>query len=322
MIGTHRTEPDDDALTAAPPLDPRIPTWSAAQLRARRCPSCDADRPQLIVRRPDRLVVARCPACLMIYLPMVPSDELLAEFYERYSTAHQVWQSGKTAAGAIASARRRRHGNGLLLEIAQRRRVRGARLLEVGCSKGSFLLDAREAGAEVSGVEIDGPARAFVETLDIRCHQSLDHAHMSAPFDIIVALNVIEHLPNPRSWTESLASLLAPGGMAVLWTPNGGQVATFGAGWVGFRVDLDHLNYFSAATLSRLVLGCGLWPEACWEFSQANLAGFTNAAPERAWSSRLRRWWRAPVPTWALPAAGGGYTLALFAGKPPAPRIN
>lgn len=306
----------DAGLAEAPPLDTRISQWPAAALRGRHCPVCDADRPQLIVRRPDRLVVTRCGGCGMVYLPMVPSEQALADFYARYSTEHQAWNSGKTTASALAGAKRRREGNGLLKEIALRRPIAGARLLEIGCSTGSFLLDAAGVGASVAGLEIDGGARAFVGALGVTCHATFDDAERAGPYDIVVALNVIEHLPNPREWVERVAGLLAPGGLIVLWTPNGGQASIFGAGWVGFRVDLDHLNYFSSTTLSRLVLEAGLWPEACWEFSQANLAGFTGGSRIGSAAMRLRRWWRPPTETWALPSGGGAYTLALLAGKP------
>lgn len=311
----------NDLLTAtlpqAPPLDQRMAAWPPESLVPRACPLCGDDAPQPFVRRPDGLPVARCRLCDMVYLPLVPSDAALAGFYDRYSDVHQRWQSAKSAAEAMAAARRRRGGNGILHEMALRRALAGKRLLEIGCSRGSFLLDAREAGAHVTGVEIDAGARSFLAQLGIECHADLLAAAHPAGYDAIVALNVIEHLPAPRQWLRAVNRLLNGHGLLVLWTPNGGQASTLGAGWIGFRVDLDHLNYFSMATLGRLLLDEGLWPEATWELSQANLSAFTGARPAASGRlSRLQRACRPPVRTWALPPGSGAFTLGLFAGKP------
>jgi hypothetical protein len=100
----------------------------------------------------------------------------------------------------------------------------------------------------------------------------------------------------------------------VFFTPNGGQADTLGAGWVGFRVDLDHLNYFSSATLSRLLVRAGLWPEAVWEFRQAELSAFeTGVAAGASMFDRLVRRWRPSDRAWALPPLGGSYVLCTFA---------
>jgi 2-polyprenyl-3-methyl-5-hydroxy-6-metoxy-1,4-benzoquinol methylase len=305
------------ALPQAPPLDQRMVAWPPDSLVPRACPVCADDEAQPFVRRPDGLPVARCRRCDMIYLPLVPSDAALAEFYDRYSDMHQRWHRAKTAADAIAAARRRRGGNGLLHEMTLRRALAGKRLLEIGCSRGSFLLDAREAGAHVTGVEIDAGARRFLAELGIECHAELPAAAHSAGYDAIVALNVIEHLPTPRQWLRDINRLLNRNGLLALWTPNGGQATALGAGWIGFRVDLDHLNYFSMATLGRLLLDEGLWPEATWELSQANLSAFTGAAPAAPGRLlRLQRACRPPVRTWAVPSASGAFTLGMFAGKP------
>jgi 2-polyprenyl-3-methyl-5-hydroxy-6-metoxy-1,4-benzoquinol methylase len=304
-------------LPQAPALDQRMPAWPSASLVRRACPVCSDDAPQPFVRRPDALPVGRCARCEMIYLPLVPSDAALSAFYDSYSNEHQRWQSAKSATAAMAAARRRRGGNGILQEMALRRPLAGKRLLEIGCSRGSFLLDAREAGANVTGVEIDAGARRFLAEVGIECHADLGAAAHPAGFDAIVALNVIEHLPAPRQWLRSINRLLNPGGLLVLWTPNGGQATRLGAGWVGFRVDLDHLNYFSMATLGRLLLDEGLWPEATWELSQANVSAFRGiTAPASGRLARLQRACRPPVRTWALPPGSGGFTLGMFAGKP------
>ena len=309
-------DPGAGDVPQAPPLDPRIIAWDRARLLDRRCPMCDASQCHPIVRRPDGLIVGRCDACGGYYLPQIPSNDALAEFYERYSVNHQSWQSAKKRAAALKAARRRRGGNGLLGEIGRRRPIAGQRLIEFGCSRGSFLLDSREAGASVSGMELDAGAREFLSHLSIPCHATMAAAAAAGPYDIVVALNVIEHLPQPKLWLEQISAMTAPGGLVVIWTPNGGQADTFGAGWVGFRVDLDHLSYFSAKNLSALLVDVGLWPEAVWELSQANLSGFrkTQSGPSRK-DRLVQRLKGKPVLSWAVPPGVGGFSLGMFAGK-------
>jgi 2-polyprenyl-3-methyl-5-hydroxy-6-metoxy-1,4-benzoquinol methylase len=247
----------------------------------------------------------------------VPCDEDLVSFYNRYSLKHQVWQSAKKRPAALKAGRRRRGGNGILLELARRRPIAGKKLIEFGCSRGSFLLDAREAGAIVSGMDLDSGACDFVSSLGIPCERTMTAALDNGPYDFVVALNLIEHLPQPKAWLKQISSVMTPGGLIVLWTPNGAQSAALGSGWVGFRVDLDHLTYFTATHLSRLLVEVDLWPEAVWELSQANLSGFTEVerAPGRM-ERLLKGFHRQPVQSWAIPPSAGAFTLVIFAGKP------
>jgi 2-polyprenyl-3-methyl-5-hydroxy-6-metoxy-1,4-benzoquinol methylase len=241
-------------IPVAPALDPRVPDWSTHGLLARACPLCQSNDYTSIVRRSDTLLVGSCGTCGLCYLPLMPTHEALAAFYQQYSKTHQEWASKKNREAALRAASRRHGGNRLLHEIGRRRPLRGTRLLEIGCSTGSFLLDARNSGVIVAGVEIDHAAREFVtRELGIPCHGTIEAAFESGDYDIIVALNVIEHLPDPRGWLDCLQSGLRPGGLFVVWTPNAGQVDTLGAGWIGFRVDFDHLTYFSARTLGKLL---------------------------------------------------------------------
>jgi SAM-dependent methyltransferase len=304
-------------VPTAPHLDPRIPSWAPHLLVRRSCPLCGSSDARGIVRRPDGLVVAGCMTCGMSYLPLIPGKEQLASFYSSYSNTHQ--QRPLDAERARRAAKRRRGGNDLLNRIARLRPLRGCRLLELGCSTGGFLLDARLAGADVSGMEVDARAREFLQTeLRIPCHGKMAEVEAHKPYDIVVALNLIEHLPSPREWIEQVARALTPGGLLVIWTPNGGEADALGPSWVGFRVDFDHVNYFSPATLSALLREVDLWPEGIFTFNQPDLTSChrgTHPHSDGIAAAFLRRFTRFRSRSWALPPQGGSYTLCAFAGK-------
>ena len=79
------------------------------------------------------------------------------------------------------------------------------------------------------------------------------------PPDAIVMNDLIEHPIDPFRLLSRAVSLLKQDGRLVIWTPNGagaGQEITTAKCWVGFRVDLEHLQYFSPRTIEILA---GTW---------------------------------------------------------------
>src|SRR6184192_2160350 len=62
----------------------RIPQWDLESLSHRACPVCNADSPQFVCCRPDKLKVVRCSRCEMLYLSEIPSRGEIAKFYEQY----------------------------------------------------------------------------------------------------------------------------------------------------------------------------------------------------------------------------------------------
>ena len=92
-------------------------------------------------------------------------------------------------------------GAGLLAEPLARM---GAKVTAVDAAP--ELIDVASAHAEASGLGIDYRAIG-VEALDGR-------------FDLITAMEVIEHVADPSAFVASLAARLAPGGLLILSTPN------------------------------------------------------------------------------------------------------
>ena len=121
------------------------------------------------------------------------------------------------------------------------------RLLDVGCSDGSFLLAAKKAGWNVTGTEINPhPARTF--NLDIR--HNLDQIEDTEQFDCITLWHTLEHMKGIKSTLRLLAKLLAPKGRMIIAVPDNGsiQASLFGRGWLPLDVP-RHLYHFDPDSL-------------------------------------------------------------------------
>ncbi|RIK81010.1 MAG: class I SAM-dependent methyltransferase [Planctomycetota bacterium] len=97
---------------------------------------------------------------------------------------------------------------------------RGADILDVGCGDAVFFPALSQFGA-VRGVEID---RSLIRP-DNPYRDAIHHAPLGDAeyagwqFDLITALDVIEHIENDAAAIENLVAMLRPGGYLVLTVP-------------------------------------------------------------------------------------------------------
>jgi 2-polyprenyl-3-methyl-5-hydroxy-6-metoxy-1,4-benzoquinol methylase len=95
--------------------------------------------------------------------------------------------------------------------------------LEFGSGVGNFLkfLRAQRFKNDLTGADIMSRPGGLPD--DVKWIEAdLNHpiALPDGSFDLIVAIEVIEHLENPRAAVREMARLLTPGGLLVLTTPN------------------------------------------------------------------------------------------------------
>jgi SAM-dependent methyltransferase len=104
--------------------------------------------------------------------------------------------------------------------------VEGKRVLDAGCGTGygSELL-AREGAGEVVGVDVDADVIDAASRSD--SHDATfavaDLRELPADlgeFDVVVCFEVLEHIGEPEVALDSLASVLRPGGLLVVSSPN------------------------------------------------------------------------------------------------------
>ena len=102
----------------------------------------------------------------------------------------------------------------------------GKSALDVGCGAGLLCEPLARLGAEVTGVDAapENTAAAAIHAertgLDIRYIAGELASHDIGTFDLVTAMEVIEHVADKQSFAGQLSAKLAEGGLMVLSTPN------------------------------------------------------------------------------------------------------
>jgi len=138
------------------------------------------------------------------------------------------------------------------------------RILDVGCSFGTFLAILTERGYMAEGVEPAGNAAEACRKAGLKVHCGLlgDIGFENGEFDVITIFEVIEHLPDPRPLMEECHRVLRKGGMMFLSTGNARSwtARAMKGDWDYFSM-LDggqgHISFFNPASIGRLAQSSG-----------------------------------------------------------------
>jgi 2-polyprenyl-3-methyl-5-hydroxy-6-metoxy-1,4-benzoquinol methylase len=141
--------------------------------------------------------------------------------------------------------------------------VRNGSLLDVGSGTGEVLVAARERGWRGHGVEPERTAAQMARERGLEVTVS-DLALSGLPehsFDVVSAFHVLEHIPDTRSFLETMRRWARPGGFVAIEVPNWAsfQRRQMAETWTGLR-PLEHIVHFSPRTLSRAMRTTGLEP--------------------------------------------------------------
>ena len=126
----------------------------------------------------------------------------------------------------------------------------GARLLEIGCGTGHNLTMLGEFG-QVDALEVDPIARGMAE-------KRLGRTVLSSPlpalegvpddtYDMVAALDVVEHIPDDKAALEGISRVLKPGGKLLMTVPAHQWM------WSAHDVVNHHQRRYSKRDFKRLV---------------------------------------------------------------------
>jgi len=211
-----------------------------------------------------RIDGVRCRGCGLVTVSPMPDDAAIAGMYDAEyfeSDYHCGHSDGVCTAGEFLE------GHGLLLEMLKRLTPTG-RFLEIGAAAGGFLERAREAGYEVSGVELSGAAceAAATRGIELHCGDLKSAGFEAGSFDIVYMGDVLEHIPRPSSALSEAYRVTAPGGILAVSCPtNIGLLSSrlgmllYGLTGKSRRSPIPpyHLYEFTPGTLGALVRKAG-----------------------------------------------------------------
>ncbi|MEM7583938.1 MAG: methyltransferase domain-containing protein [Acidobacteriota bacterium] len=134
----------------------------------------------------------------------------------------------------------------------------GSKILELGCGAGTLTYLLQQAGFRATGLELAPAAIAEAESrFGIEVVQgpieALAAADSETSYDVIVAIDVLEHLTDPLGTLEECLRRLTKKGLLFLQTP---RYRGEGADW-SMLIPREHLFLFTRRSVERLLGAAG-----------------------------------------------------------------
>jgi 2-polyprenyl-3-methyl-5-hydroxy-6-metoxy-1,4-benzoquinol methylase len=166
---------------------------------------------------------------------------------------------------------------------------KAARILDIGCATGGLLAELKKRGYRNLVGSDPSPVCAIAARrlydLEVRTVTLREHALWPERFDAVLLVGVFEHLRDVGPLARIAAKLLTPGGFLYCAQPD---VATFAecenAPYQQFSV--EHVNFFSAASMTRMMAEAGLAPREIWHWQVEWREGTTDSVLSGAYGSR------------------------------------
>ena len=194
--------------------------WTGFPRERTKCMLCGADQPELLSTQRS-WPVSRCRECGFIYLSERPVEKALEEMYSK-----DYYDNPEVGYGGYVKNFRRY--NGIFTSLFRKRAedievFRGeGRLLEVGCAHGFLLNFLRERNWKVTGVEVSPLAADYASKelgLDVKNCKLEEAGFAEASFDVVLLLDVLEHLHRPFETLKEIGRILKPEGTLVVQCP-------------------------------------------------------------------------------------------------------
>ena len=229
--------------------------------------------------------IVKCKDCGLTFVGNPPDPEAMRRMYSAQADYHNELLDPKSLSSRRMRKIARQHIRMLSKSVPE---SQGLRLLDIGCSSGLFLDEARKAGFIVEGAELSpDTAEAARRNFGLKVHTgTVDSATFADDtFDVITLFDVIEHLSDPLGDLCKMSKLLKPGGIILQSTPNIDGLFPKLSYKLAHRLDYwphpeppHHLYQFSVRSMKSLLDRAGL---ECVRADQTRIQlGYSFGSPE------------------------------------------
>jgi 2-polyprenyl-3-methyl-5-hydroxy-6-metoxy-1,4-benzoquinol methylase len=230
---------------------------------------------------PEKFRYDICCDCETVFLVAPPVDRL----HEIYPTSYYSYAHGDEQSGSFEERIKEKLDLRMFRNLLDQVPGDALSVLDVGGGSGWLLTQIRNASdrvVETHEVDIDESARASAEKQGhhFHCTPIQDFAP-GRRFDVIIMLNLIEHVADPAALLRSMRGILSERGVILVKTPNTDTLDRRlfqHRNWGGFHCP-RHWVLFTMPGLRDLALRCGL---------ETARASYTQGGPQ--WAASIMAW--------------------------------
>jgi 2-polyprenyl-3-methyl-5-hydroxy-6-metoxy-1,4-benzoquinol methylase len=208
------------------------------------CILCEDNGFKKVLKVKDGYCIVKCP-CGLVYVNSPDSQTAISDQYKNNKTSPSNYYEETACVDQINFNRR--------LNILEALTIKG-KLLDVGCSVGTFMFFAERRGWVVKGIEPNAKSARIA----LSHHLTVDNNFLNeTPFiyniDVVTLNDVIEHFPNPLESLQIIRGMLKENGLVAISTPNIDSILTR-----IFQIKpREHLFYFNKQMITKLLEKAG-----------------------------------------------------------------